>query len=527
MIKPNRLLGLSLSLALCATLTACGKGESNQSSPQVLPPIQQALVSTSSNEQIPADILASVLYKESGLSGTASTTLYGSANAPLGPNRSQTAMGLPRETLGLDDSAESDQIPVQMAAYGKWLRAGLDAAHLELPTSLSRPDDVYDWVWNIARLHYPDNQAPKNLQILFALELIKTLNQGFIWQDPNSTERLELPARIPALEISSFSATVQSNLRFDSRASEILAADYLQLTYYNETNVLNRPRRIEVIHCPFTISACMANQLDADNPAPLQAHYVIPADYSILPRPVKILPHSTPVRRLNEKGEVQTVSDAVVVMLVGNSGRYINGERTQVNPSWYTKEQLSDLGKVIIGLCQALPRENPVFTTEECSTVGKGIVFQDANRHQKFQLGDIPDFEASIFESLVINPGNINGAVNATLPNNGKTFAAGSAVPVEFTFIKGTTRLEVQRLERCASGKTVWVPLNTQFLRSVDRKTIDITLYDDGPNHNGQQFIRAMAYASDGTFMNWSNADYFLTGFEKSSAFSNSAECLD
>lgn len=525
MSKVKSIYGLGLSLALVAQLTACGKGSSDNSAPPVLPPIQQALATTSTSERIPADILASILWKESGLSASASTTLYGGSNTALGPTLSETAMGLSRETLGLDDSLESSTIPVQMAAYGKWLRAGLDAQNLALPTDIIRPDDVYDWAWNIARLHYPDSSSPKNLQILFALELIETLNEGFIWQDPSSEERLELRKRTPKLEISSFSAPIQSNLQFDSRASEILAADYLQLTYYNESNMLNRPRRIEIIHCPFTVSACLGNQLDAKNPAPLQAHYLIPTDYTMLPRPVKVLPHSTPLRRLNEKGEVQNVTDAVVIMLVGNSGRYINGERTQVNPSWYTKEQLSDLGKVIIGLCQALPRENPAFSAADCSTIGKGIVFMDANRHQNFQLGDIPDFEASIFESLVLNPGNINGAVNAALPGNARTFAAGASVPVEFTFIKGTARLEVQKLERCSSGKTVWVAKATEQLRGVDRKTIDIVLYDDGPNNNGQQFIRAMAYAADGSFMNWSNIDYFLTGYEKNVVFSNSPAC--
>ncbi|RZA25009.1 MAG: hypothetical protein EOP10_08145 [Proteobacteria bacterium] len=527
MNKAKRLLGLGLTLALSVGVTFCGKSSSPQTAPIILPPIQQALTTTSTTQRIPADILASVLFKESGLSGAPTGSLYGPTNTAIGPKLGETAMGLPRDTLGLDASMENDSIAVQMTAYGKWVRGKLDEAHLDLPVSLARADDVYDWIWQLARMHYPDATSPKNLQILFAMELLKTLNQGFIWQDPNSSERLELPARVPAIQITDFSDTVQANLLFDSRVSDILAADYLQLTYYNETSVLNRPRRIEVIHCPYTVSNCLANQLDPTNPAPLQAHYVIPADYSVLPRPVKILPHSTPVRRLNEDGQIQTTTDAIVIMLVGNSGRYVEGERTQVNPNWYTKEQLSDLGKVIIGLCQALPRENPVVTTETCSTIGTGIQFSDASRHKRFQLGDIPDYEASIFESVVRNPSNINGAVSAKLPANTKTFASGSPISVEFTFIKGTSRLEIQRLERCVSGKTVWVPINTQYLRSVDRKSVDITLYDDGPNKNGQQFIRAMAYAADGSFMNWSNTSFFLSGFDRATAASNSAQCLD
>lgn len=522
-----RLFGVGVALVLAASLNGCGKSESKPTNPLVLPPIQQALSTSSSTQRIPAEILASVLFKESGFSGTASSTLYGAENEAIGPKLGETAVGLSRNTLGLDTSVKSDSIPVQLEAYGKWVRFNLDEAQLDLPTTLTRPDDVYDWVWNIARMHYPDSSSPKNIQILFAMELIKTLNQGFIWQDPSSNERLVLPPRVPTVSVADFSPTVQANLQFDSRLSDILAADFLQLTYYNESNILNRPRRIEVVHCSYSLSNCLGNQLDATTPSPLQAHYVIPSDYTVLPRPVKILPHTTPVRRLNEAGQVQTISDAVVIMLVGQSGRYVNGKRTQVNPNWYTKEQLAALGKVIIGLCQALPRENALVTVEECSTIGKGITFADANRHSRFQLGDIPDFEPSIFETFVRSPGNINGSVGAALPGNAKTFAAGTAIPIEFTFIKGTARLEVQRLERCTSGKTVWVPINTQFLRSVDRKTIDITLYDAGPNQNGQQFIRAMAYAADGSFMNWSNTDYYLTNFERSAVSSNSVECQD
>jgi hypothetical protein len=527
MSKTRNLLRLGLILALATSAIRCGKSNSQEAAPVVLPPIQQALASTSSSQKIPADILASVLFKESGLAGAPTGALYGPTNTAIGPRLGETAMGLPRDTLGLDASMENDSIVVQMSAYGKWVRGKLDAAHIDLPMSLAQPDDVYDWIWQIARMHYPDATSPKNLQILFAMELLKTLNQGFIWQDPNSSERLELPPRTPAIQIADFSETVRANLQIDSRVSDILTVDYLQLSYYNEATVLNRPRRIEVVHCPYSVSNCLADQLDPTNPAPLQAHYVIPSDYSVLPRPVKVLPHTTPTRRLNEDGQIQTTTDAIVIMLVGNSGRFIDGERTQVNPNWYTKEQLSDLGKVILGLCQALPRENPIVTTESCSAMGSGIVFADASRHKRFQLGDIPDYEASIFESIVRNPSNINGAVNARLPGNAKTFTSGTPIPIEFTFIKGTSRIEIQRLERCVSGKTVWVPINTQYLRSVDRKTVDITLYDDGPNRNGQQFIRAMAYAGDGSFMNWSNTSYFLTGFDRAAAPSNSNQCLD
>ncbi|MBC7533981.1 MAG: hypothetical protein H7318_20635 [Oligoflexus sp.] len=514
MQSQSTLRACGLALCLAFSVTNCGSNSKSAEAPIALPPVQAALNTTAQTQAIPLEILAAVVFKESGLSAEASRNIYAN-DATIGPKLAETAFGLPRATLGLDDSAESGTLPVQIAAYGTWVRSKLTQAHLDLPLSLAKPDDAYDWIWQLARMHYPEASSPKNLQILFAMELMKTLNKGFIWQDPNSDERLELKPRLTTLEISSFSPTIQANLQLDTQTSELYFVDYLQMSYYNEITVQNRPRRIQVIHCPFTLSNCLASQLDTTNPVQMQAHYVIAPDSSVLPKPVKILQHAVPVKQLNEQGQTVTISDAIVIMLVGNSGRYINSERKQINPNWYTKEQLVNLGKVIQGLCQILPKENATMTAESCAANGTGVVFADPSLHAHFQYGDIPDFDASIFGSIIKNPLNVSGEVGATLPGKAHEFAAGSNIPITFSFVKGTAKLEVQRLERCSSGKTVWTTLQTLFLRSVDKKTVDVNFFDEGPNRNGQQFIRAMAYASDGTFMNWSNTDLFLTGFDK------------
>jgi len=510
--------GLAFSLLFSLTLSSCGGSEEKNTDTFVLPPIQASLNTTAQTQQIPLEVLAAVIYKESGLSPFESSNLYGPGNVSLGPKSGETAFGLPRATLGLDDSVESRTIPVQVAAYGAWVRKQLDGTHLELSQSLEKPDDVYDWVWQLARMHYPDVSAPKNLQIIFAMELIKILNSGFIWQDPNSDEHLELKARTPELAISSFSAPIQANLQLDTTTSELYSVDYLQLSYYNEITIQNRPRRILVKHCPFTLSNCLAAQLDNTNAAALQAHYVIAPDQTVLPRPVKILQHSVPVKQVNDQGQVEDLTDAIVIMLIGNSGRYIDSQRTQINPNWYTKSQLRELGKIVQGLCQALPKENPTMTPESCSAINSGVVFSDPARHSRFQFGDIADYDPVIFGSLMKDPLNINGDLSATLPNNLREFPAGSNIPLQLTFIKGTAKVEIQRLERCLSGKTVWTTQQTVFLRSVTSKTIDLNFFDQGPNGNGQHFVRALASAGDGSFMGWATLDFFLSGFEKNAS---------
>ncbi len=515
MKKPKPIYAWGLAVSLLFPVSSCSNDNKKTPDAFVLPPIQASLNSTAQTDQIPLEILAAVVYKESGLSPLASRNLYGPANASLGPQTGETAVGLSRATLGLDDSAESNTLPVQIAAYGAWVRKLLDETHLDLSQSLANPDDVYDWVWQLARMHYPDTSAPKNLQIIFAMELIKILNNGFIWQDPLSEEHLELKARNPALEIASFSAPIQANLQLDTSTSELYSVDYLQLSYYNEITIQNRPRRILVTHCPFSLSNCLAAHLDPTNPAPLQAHYVIAPDQSIIPRPIKILQHAVPVKHLNELGQVEDITDAIVIMLVGNSGRYIDSERTQINPNWYTKMQLKELGKIVQGLCQVLAKDNTDVTAESCSALGTGVKFADPSLHTHFQFGDIPDYDPSIFGSLMKDPLNANGDLTATLPAGIKEFPAGSNIPVLLNFIKGTAKVEIQKLERCLSGKTIWTTQQTINLRSVANKTIDINFYDEGPNHNGQHFIRALASAKDGSFMGWATLEFFLTGFEK------------
>ncbi|MBC7660854.1 MAG: hypothetical protein H7249_14245 [Chitinophagaceae bacterium] len=516
MKRPVQLLAWSLTASMLFHLTSCGSSSKKADDAPVLPPIQGSLNTTANSQRVPLNILAAVVYKESGLSASASKNLYGANLTSIGPTLAETAVGLSRATLGLDGSAESSTLPVQITAYGKWVRTQLDASHIDLPVSIDKPDDEYDWAWQIARMHYPDTTSPKNLQILFAMELIKVINTGFIWQDPNSDERLELKPRSTTLGISSFSPTVQANLQLDTRTSELFFVDYLQLSYYNDIGAQNRPTHIKVVHCPFTLSNCLASQLDPNNPAPIQAHYVIPPDNSILPNPVKILQHTTPTKHLNNQGVIETTTDAIVIMLVGNSGRYIDSERTQINPNWYTKAQLKNLGKIVQGVCQILPKDNPTVTAETCSALGTGVVFANAALHPHFQYGDIPDYDESIFGSLVKNPDNLSGEVAAALPSPTHLYTAGTNIPVQFSFIKGTAKLEVQRLERCNSGKTIWTTLQTLFLRSVDNKTVDLNFFDEGPNHNGQQFIRAMAYDGTGSFMGWATTDLFLNNYDKS-----------
>jgi hypothetical protein len=247
----------------------------------------------------------------------------------------------------------------------------------------------------------------------------------------------------------------------------------------------------------------------------LGAHYIIPEDEQLLKKPVKILPHRVPVRLTDANGQQQLLTDAIVIMLVGQSGHYKDGQRMQADPSWYSRKQLQHMGKVIEGVCTLIHRDDPSVDLQRCRTPQEGLEFRVPSG-RAFRIGDIPDFEPSIFWSFARSPDDLSGDIDLQLPANQKLFPAGSTINLSLAFIRSTAKIDVQILERCPSGKTVWSTINSMAVRNIDRKTVSIERFDQGPNLNGQQFIRALAYDANGRLMGWGVQDFFLSNFDRS-----------
>lgn len=500
-----------------ALVTSCG-GNAKHKSPGAPPlgEVAQVFADVSSKYKLPKDILMAIAYKESGLSPEPNRGLYDHDGVSRGMLNGETAVGLPRSVLKLDDSQESKNFRVQMEAYGAFIRANLDAQHLELPPILNTADSVYDWAWQIAQMHSQGKEARKNVQIVFAMETIEAMNSGFLWQDPVTREKVELLPRNPVLSIQSFSPPIQANLQLDTSISEIYTVDYLQLTYGETGKIDNIPRKIIVVHCPLSLSSCLGSQVQTPSgeAVVLNAHYVVPATEQFLKKPVKILPHRTPVRLTDADGVPQLITDAIVVMLVGQSGRYKDGERTQVDPNWYNRKQLQQMGKVIAGVCQLLNRDDPSIDIARCRTPQDGVEFRTPTG-KAFRIGDIPDFEPSIFWAFARNEDDLSGEVAMELPANQKLFPAGTSVNITLGFIRSTAKLDVQILERCPSGKTVWSTINSLSVRNLDKKPITVERFDQGPNLNGQQFFRTLAYDATGKLMGWGVQDFFLSNYDR------------
>jgi hypothetical protein len=498
-------------------LPSCGQ-ESKKKAPPAAPlgEVAQVFHDVASRYKLPKDILMAVAYKESGFSSESSRGIYDQDGSTRGMLNGETAVGLPRTILKLDDAPENNSFRAQMEAYGAFVRANLDAQHLDLSPALNSADAVYDWAWQLAQMHSRDKEARKNVQILFAMETIETLNRGFLWQDDDTQEKIELPARNPPLTIESFSAPIQANLQLGTSISEIFSVDYLQLTYGETGKIDNQPKRVVVVHCPLTLSSCLASQVQTPSPdhVALGAHYIIPADEKLLKKPVKILPHRAPVRLTDTNGQQQLMTDAIVIMIVGQSGHYKDGQRMQANPSWYSRKQLQRMGEVIEGVCTLINRDDPSVDVQRCRTPQDGLEFRVPSG-RAFRIGDIADFEPSIFWSFARNPGDLSGDIDLQLPPNQKLFPAGSPININLAFIRSTAKINVQILERCPSGKTVWSTINSMPVRNLDRKTIVVERFDQGPNLNGQQFVRALAYDANGRLMGWGIQDFFLSNFDR------------
>jgi len=498
-------------------LPSCGQESKNKAPPAApLGEVAQVFADVSSKYKLPREILMAVAYKESGLSAEPNRGIYDQDGSIRGMQNGETLVGLPRSVLQLDDTPENNGFRAQMEAYGAFVRNNLDAQHLDLSPVLNSADIIYDWAWQLALMHSRDKEARKNVQIVFAMETIETLNKGFLWQDGETREKIELPARNPPLTLASFSPPIQANLQLDTSISEIYTVDYLQLTYGETGKIDNQPKRVIVMHCPLTLSSCLASQVQANSPdhVVLGAHYIIPADEQLLKKPVKILPHRAPVRLTDTQGQQQLLTDAVVIMLVGQSGHYKEGQRMQVDPAWYNRKQLRDMGKVIQGVCTLINRDDPSVDLQRCHTPQDGLEFRTPTG-RAFRIGDIPDFEPTIFWSFARNPDDLSGDIELQLPPNQKLFPSGTPVNINLAFIRSTAKIDVQILERCPSGKTVWSTINSMAVRNIDRKTIQVERFDQGPNLNGQQFLRALAYDTDGRLMGWGMQDFFLSNYDR------------
>lgn len=517
------------TLVLAAFMLGCGSrrsdggGSSGQGGP-----INDAFHRTSAEFAIPVKLLKAVAFYESDMNADDSSVPYLNTGSDedrrqLGFGVTETAFGVPLLSLNLVDAENANTLPVQIAAYGKWVRENI-AASDQLAPSLTSPTDYYHWLWQLAKLHRGTDGDGRNIQAVWANGLIDILNQGRTWQNAADTEKVELVPVTPVIDKAEFPVEAQALFQLVTSQGEIFNSQMFPL-YQHPNTLPNAPTHVKVVHCPMSLSACLEIQnirSDKDT-ARLRAHFIIPpfeTDSSGMARQLafQVTPMAYAVELTDSQGDLREVNDAVVVMLTGKSGRYVNGQRLSANPAWYTPRQLQVLGAVVKDICQKLSRDNEQINSMECRTPRhtRGVQFHaQGPLDPTYKWGDIPDFEETIFEAYIrANDSLTEGEAEFEFHNRSKRYPAMQEFSFDVRFTLNVQYIAIERAVRCPGGKIIWAPLTSSQVHGRDSKTFRTEIHDGGPNNNGETYLRAKVYDDSNKLIAWSIDQVLIYNFD-------------
>ncbi|MBF0442760.1 MAG: hypothetical protein HQK54_12720 [Oligoflexales bacterium] len=519
-------------IIIAAALTGCGdKKETGDEGGPTFGKVETVFEKASRTYGIPKRLLLAVAFMESGFSTVPESVTYLNDENGIGFRLSETAFGISFRELGIIPTDAANTFDIQVDAYSKWVISKMKEKKIELKANPETLTDMYDWIWHLAQIHRSGDNTSRNVQIVFALELMRQLNSGAIWQDPGSTELIRLEPEQSKLDINKFDKPIQDKFNLNTDDSDIFAAQFFELGYHETIDTRNLPNHIKIIHCPFSLSACLElqNGSNTDDKAKLQAHYLITPDDSLVKKPLQVATHKSAVLLTDSSGDAKPLQDSVVIMLTGDSGRYIKGKRSVVNPKWFTEYQLKKMGIMVRQICSSIKKINDTVDIEKCKNpeIPDGVRFQRQLAGDEFKWGDIPDFDENIFWNYIKTPDQTSGISSFSFENNQKVFPAGSSIRFSLKFIKGTSKIIIEQLQRCPDQKVVWAPIREDMVRNMNEKNFEITIYDRGPNTNGQHFFRSTVFDSAKILMGWSIEDVYVENYEKGEASMASAKMCE
>lgn len=520
----NKVKWFRLSMAFVSAFYAvsCG-GDGETASPVQKSGYQQTVEAQAAGQKIPSRILLAVGYLESRLSPTASKALYmnpkttgddGTRGLPI----SETAFGISSLDLGLEGNPNKTDLIEQAKAYAIWLRAKIEAENVNLPEKLNTTEDKIRWIWEVSQYHRVGTRVRNDVRSIFARELVKVLNEGFYWQNKETGETIVLPPESKRILKEDMPEAYQTLLQLGtSTRTDIPNVEFLPLaTLIGEEG--NRPNHVEIIHCPLSLSGCLELQTQlGDGDIKMEAHYIVPANRDIVDGPIQIARHTRAVKLTDHQGNHRIVDNAIVVMLVGSSGKFEDGYRVDANPKWLSKQQIIDLTSVVGSVCQLFEQEG-TSTLDSCLTLPvnrtrleRELLFQTPVG-ASYRWGDIPDFDARIFASYFMNPGTkLPGAASFTSEQYRSTSGKDISLSIGFT---DRVRLVVyERLVRCPDKSLKWAKVYEQQVRDTTKSNFTTRLWDAGPNGNGTQYYRAKVYSKD-QLIGWDISEVYLSHFE-------------
>ena len=500
-------------LCTLLALVACGdKAPPHVGTTPQVGPTQQMFIETAHRYDIPVRLLLAVAFMESNLTPERSSAKYRDKSHSLGISLGETAFGLSYKTLGIPVDPAKHTLRVQLEAYARLITANMTKKALVLEKNPLSLEDKFEWVWLLASIHRGGLNSRRNIQVVFALELMDILNRGHTWQNLASGEIITLPKESPPFDRENLPAHLGDRLKMFTAESDIQGVEYFELTYQKPSDGRNQPNHIRVIHCPFTLSACleMQNPIEEADNVRMNAHYIIPQKEGLVAKSLKVAQHPQALLLTGNDGIPESVQDAIIVMLVGESGRYVEGNRTKAKPTWISKFQLSQMGLIVRRLCQMIRPED-----ETCLLPQKngGIFFSHQGSSDEFQWGDIPDYDESIFWPYIQKADGLEGGLSLEFNSHSKIFQGDQEIGLKTRFSKETAKVVLQLAERCPNQKLIWTVLQNKRVHASTSANFGFTFYYQGPNGNGEQFIRAMAYNVNGELLGWAMQDLILQNF--------------
>lgn len=482
--------------------------------------IETAFYAASANSGVPVRMMLAVAYLESGLRPQPQSAKYTLSDTQVVEQNiafGETAFGLSLKGLGLgSDPGAPSSLEVQVAAYGNLLKDATKG--VALPPNAVTSEEKIRWIWRLAEIHRGNQRQNKNLLAIFSKEMIQILNSGFSVRDVLTGEIVTLEKEATPIEESQLPANFRQDLSLYTYTADIGPAYLFSLKAAKPSDIMNHPVRVEVIHCPLSLSACLNLQtMDSANFAPMGAHYVLPSSPAVSPGILQMARHDMSLELIDSNGVNERVTDRIVIMLTGQSGRYVGGIRTYANPMWLNDYQLRLLGSTVDAVCTSLASRHGVdFAKCKTANVEGGLTFR-SQPVGAYRWGDISEFDEAIFYPYVESGVGLSATAVMSVEGGHRSIEAGTNFRLNIQFQPEARRVELERLVRCdgADQRVVWEAVDSKPVQNVSSKSIEMMWYDAGPNGNGDQFFRAKVTGSGGKFLGWALQQIQLKNFEK------------
>ena len=290
---------LSLAVISCKTRTA----DQHQHR------LKQTFIDSARDHNLPSELMLATGYIESRLSANATAVVYNDKQA-VGSRVGESVFGISRDRLRpfIGDQDNLSDFTVQIEAYARLLRAHIDDHGLNLPAEPQRPEELVAWIWELAKVHRHGDDFKSNARSLFALEMLSVLTDGFEWQDPKSGEQIVLLPR--KLDRQELPAPQRHLLTLRTAEAQLYRAQWLPPVEPIASDQKNSPKSVVIMHCPFTLSACLElqNRGLVEGEVVLQAHYLIPANGRVIDYPIQVAHHEKLVTVTDRNGQPEDFS---------------------------------------------------------------------------------------------------------------------------------------------------------------------------------------------------------------------------